>query len=160
MTHIDRLPIHIQSHWLAMVAKSEKKRSINQGELSMKANYKIAIALVAGAAIGGTAIQSLHAQAKAPAYTIAEIDVTDQVAYKAYVDSNSALLAAAGGHFIVRGGKSSVVAGTPPKRSAVIAWDNFDQAQAYYNSAAYKALIPNRDKSSNFRGFIIEGVAK
>jgi uncharacterized protein (DUF1330 family) len=131
-----------------------------RGERPMKVNYKIVIALVAGTAIGGAAIQGLHAQAKAPAYTIAEIDVTDEVAYKAYVDGNSTLLAAAGGHFIVRGGKNAVLAGAPPKRSAVVAWDNFDQAQAYYNSAAYKALIPNRDKSSNFRAFIIEGVAK
>jgi uncharacterized protein (DUF1330 family) len=126
----------------------------------MKANYKVAVALVAGAAIGGAAIQGLHAQAKAPAYTIAEIEVTDPVAYKTYVDGNSALLPAAGGHFIVRGDKSSVIAGTPPKRIAVISWDNFDQARAYYDSAAYKALIPNRDKSSNFRAFIVEGVAK
>ena len=29
----------------------------------MKTNYKVAIALVAGAAIGGAAIQGLHAQA-------------------------------------------------------------------------------------------------
>jgi len=143
-----------------MIAKPEKKQSINQGGLLMKANYKFAIALVAGAAIGGAAIQGLHAQVKAPAYTIAEIDVTDEAAYKTYVDANSTLLAPAGGKFMVRGGKNAVVAGAPPKRFAVIAWDNFDQAQAYYNSAAYKALVPNRDKSSNFRAFIIEGLAK
>jgi uncharacterized protein (DUF1330 family) len=126
----------------------------------MKANYKIAIAIVAGAAIGGAAIQGLHAQAKAPAYSIAEIDVTDPVAFKAYVDGNTKTIAAAGGHFIVRSGKSEMYAGAQPKRIAIVAWDNFDQAQAYYNSPAYKALIPNRDKSSNYRGFIVEGVAK
>ncbi len=34
----------------------------------MKTNYKIAIALVAGAAVGGAAVQGLHAQAKPPVY--------------------------------------------------------------------------------------------
>jgi len=42
----------------------------------MNTNYKIAIALVAGAAIGGAAIQGLHAQAKPPVYVIGENDVT------------------------------------------------------------------------------------
>jgi hypothetical protein len=44
-------------------------------------NYKMALALVAGAAIGGAAIQGLHAQAKAPAYVVAEVDVTNQDAF-------------------------------------------------------------------------------
>ena len=47
----------------------------------MKTNYKVAIALVAGAAIGGAAIQGLHAQAKPPVYVIAEIDVSNPDAY-------------------------------------------------------------------------------
>ena len=47
----------------------------------MKTNYKVAIALVAGAALGGAAIQGLHAQAKPPVYTVFEIDVTNVEAY-------------------------------------------------------------------------------
>ena len=43
----------------------------------MKTNYKLAIALVAGAAIGGAAIQGLHAQAKPPVYVVGEISVTN-----------------------------------------------------------------------------------
>ncbi len=39
----------------------------------MKTNYKLAVALVAGVAIGGAAIQGLHAQAKPPAYVIIPI---------------------------------------------------------------------------------------
>src|ERR1700716_610020 len=45
--------------------------------------------------------------------------------------------------------------GAPPaKRIALIVWDSIEQAQAYYDSAAYKALIPNRDKASKFRAFV------
>src|SRR5262249_23551129 len=46
---------------LAIIALSNR-------EDTMKTNYKIAIALVAGAAIGGTATQGLHAQSKPPVY--------------------------------------------------------------------------------------------
>jgi hypothetical protein len=48
----------------------------------VKTKYKLAIALVAGAAIGGAAIQGLHAQAKPPVYTVSEIDVTNVAAYE------------------------------------------------------------------------------
>ena len=41
----------------------------------MKTNYKVAIALVAGAAIRGAAIQGLHAQAKLKAYSVGELEV-------------------------------------------------------------------------------------
>ena len=47
----------------------------------MKTNYKVAIALVAGVAIGGAAIQGLHAQAKPPVFYVAEINVTNIDAY-------------------------------------------------------------------------------
>ena len=44
----------------------------------MKTKYLLAIALLAGAVIGGAAIQGLHAQTKPPAFVVAEIDVTNQ----------------------------------------------------------------------------------
>ena len=54
-----------------------------------------------------------------------------------------------------------VLDGAPPaKRVALIGWESLEQAEAYYNSPAYKALVPNRDKASKFRAFLIEGEAK
>ena len=48
----------------------------------MQTNYKVAIALVAGAAIGA-AIQGLHAQAKPPAYLVIPVlKINDAAAYK------------------------------------------------------------------------------
>lgn len=47
----------------------------------MKTNYKVAIAIVAGAAIGGAAIQGIHAQAKPPVYVVSEITVSNADAY-------------------------------------------------------------------------------
>ena len=43
----------------------------------MKPNYKVAVAMLAGVALGALAVQGLHAQAKPPVYYIAEIDVTN-----------------------------------------------------------------------------------
>lgn len=87
-----------------MIATPEKKQSIRED--TMKSNYKVAIALVAGAAIGGAAIQGLHAQAKPPAYVIGEIDVTNQDGYvKEYVPLASKALQDGGSNNLTRGGK-------------------------------------------------------
>ena len=37
----------------------------------MKANYKLALALIAGIAVGGAVIKEVHAQMKPPTYVVA-----------------------------------------------------------------------------------------
>jgi uncharacterized protein (DUF1330 family) len=69
----------------------------------------------------------------------------------------AALVAAAGGHFITRGEKTVALHGPAPKRFAITQFDSLEQAQAYRSSAAYKEIIPIRDKSSKFHSFIVEG---
>jgi len=119
----------------------------------------IIAALLAGFALGALAVGDLRAQPKPPAYTIAEIEVTDQASYQEYMKGTSVQVPAAGGRFIVRGGRTFVVNGAPPRRIVVIQWESFEKAQAFFDSDAYKQLIPIRDKSSNFRAFVIEGAA-
>ena len=63
----------------------------------MKSNYKIAIALVAGVALGGAAIQGLHAQAKPKAYLVTESEVLDAANLASYTAAISAVQKAAGG---------------------------------------------------------------
>ena len=43
----------------------------------MEADRKIIFALIAGAVIGGSIVQALHAVAKPPAYVVGEVDVTN-----------------------------------------------------------------------------------
>lgn len=47
----------------------------------MKIQYVVAIALLTGVGLGAMTVQHLHAQAKPPAYAIAEIEVTNQDGY-------------------------------------------------------------------------------
>jgi hypothetical protein len=44
----------------------------------MKTHYTIALAMFAGVGLGAAAVQGLHAQAKPPVYSVAEIDIADQ----------------------------------------------------------------------------------
>jgi uncharacterized protein (DUF1330 family) len=130
----------------------------------MKTNYKLAIALIAGTAIGGTAIQGLHAQAKPPAYVIIPIlKINDADTYKTgVIDKASATaeeMAGAGGHFIIRSQKFTSLDGDPPVRLVVIAFDSVEKAQAFENTAAQKEINAARIKSTNSLSFIVEGLA-
>jgi hypothetical protein len=57
----------------------------------MKTKYKVAIALVAGTAIGGAAIQSIHAQMKPPTYVVVAIrKITDADTFKTLLPKEEA----------------------------------------------------------------------
>jgi uncharacterized protein (DUF1330 family) len=121
--------------------------------------------MVAGAALGGAAIQGLHAQAKPPVYYVAEIDVTNPDAYaKEYAPKAQALIKAAGGKILAVGGaaggaKVTGFDGEPPKRAVVQVWDSMDKIQAWRNNPEYKALRKDvGDKYAKFRSYTIEGV--
>jgi Domain of unknown function (DUF1330) len=51
----------------------------------MKAHYAVALAVVTGFGLGAVAVQGLHAQAKPPAYLLAEVQVTDPGTWKQYI---------------------------------------------------------------------------
>jgi uncharacterized protein (DUF1330 family) len=126
----------------------------------MKTN--LAIALIVGAAVGGAAVQGLHAQSKPPAYVVIPIlKINDAAAFKAGVVDKTmpAMLADAGGHYIVRSQKFTSLDGSPPERLAIISFDSVEKAQAWYNSAAEKDINAARDQSTNSLAFIVEGFA-
>ena len=128
----------------------------------MKMNYKVAVALVAGAAVGGAAIQGLHAQAKPPAYVVIPIlKINDAAGFKAGVidKANAADVTAAGGHYVIRSQNFTSLDGNPPERLVIIAFDSVEKAQAFENSAALKEVTAARMKSTNSLSFIVEGNA-
>jgi uncharacterized protein (DUF1330 family) len=114
--------------------------------------------LTAGIALGALTSEILHAQNQPPAFTIAEIQVTDPETFKEYGTATATSVPAAGGRFVVRSGKSFVINGEPPKNIAVIQWESLEKARAFFESDGYKKLIPARDKGSKFRAFSIEAI--
>jgi uncharacterized protein (DUF1330 family) len=128
----------------------------------MNSKYKLALSVLAGAAIGAAAVHGLHAQAKPKAYIVTESEVLDAAALAAYVPQAQAAARAAGGRpgVVPAGGKIVALVGTPPKRFGVSEWESLEKAQAYYSSAERKALDPQREKSQKVvRQFIVEGPA-
>jgi uncharacterized protein (DUF1330 family) len=113
----------------------------------MKTYLTVSLAMLTGIAIGGVAIQTLHAQTK-KAYTVTELELVDAAAQAAYAPLIQAAQKAAGGrNFGTAGGKVVSMVGTAPSRVAIIEWDSLDKAEAFFNSAAFKDLAPQRDKA-------------
>jgi uncharacterized protein (DUF1330 family) len=120
----------------------------------------VAIALLAGVAIGAIVVQSLHAQAKPPAYVVTEIDVTNLDAYlKEYAPLAQASIKAAGGRQLAVGQNVVALEGTPPKkRVSIQQWESIEKAQAWRTSAPYKEARKIGDKYATFRSFAVEGL--
>ena len=126
----------------------------------MKINPKMALTLIAGAAMGVVVTLSIHARPqKAPAgYVIAEVDVQDPAMFKNYSDNVPGTIAQYNGHYIIRGGKMKAVEGDAPKRFVVIAFDSMEKAEAWEGSPEYDAIKGIRHSSAKSRVFITEGV--
>ncbi|MGP0092988.1 MAG: DUF1330 domain-containing protein [Xanthobacteraceae bacterium] len=131
----------------------------------MKMRYTIALAVLAGTALGAAAVQGLHAQAKPPVYYVTEIDVFDPDGYaKEYAPKAQAIIKAAGGRYLAlggaaAGGKVTAFDGDPPKRVAVLVWDSIEKIQAWRDNPEYIELRKVGGKYAKFHSFSVEGVA-
>ena len=121
--------------------------------------YSIVISLVIGTAIGAAAVQGLHAQATLAAYSVSEIEVTDQAGYAPIAAILTAENQKAGGKQLARGGKLEVVEGAAPKRVVISQWKSMDDAKKFYSSPTVKKAFEDRKKfSSGGRTFVVEGL--
>jgi uncharacterized protein (DUF1330 family) len=126
----------------------------------MKTRFVVLVSVMAGVALGAAAVQALHAQAKPPAFVVGEIDVKDAAMLdKEYVPNASKAVRDGGGKYLVVGGKSVSFYGEPPRRIAIMAFDNLEKAEAAFNSAAYKQAKAVGDKYATFRIYAVEGVS-
>ena len=124
----------------------------------MQTHHTIALAMLAGFGLGMIAVQGLHAQAKPPVYQVTEIDAPN---LETYLRKAQAAIKAAGGKYLVAGGKTTAIEGDPPKsRITIQQWDSVEKIKAFRDSAAYKELQPLRDKLAKFRTYAVEGIVQ
>jgi uncharacterized protein (DUF1330 family) len=127
----------------------------------MKASHKLALAVVAGGAIGdGTSWIHAKETKVPPGYVIAEVKVTDPATMQKYGEKVPETLAPFNHHQVVRSSKIQVLEGEPPQGGiVVIAFDSVERARAWYDSPAYAAIRPIRQSAAKSRILIVEGVA-
>jgi uncharacterized protein (DUF1330 family) len=132
----------------------------SSGEKPVIIKHTLALTLLTGVAIGLVAGTAIHAEQtkSAPAYLIAEVQVTDPAKFATYSQQVPGTLAPFGGHFMVRRSKIEVVEGDAPKAFVIIAFDSMEKAKAWETSSAYEAIKPIRHASATSRIFIAEGL--
>jgi len=127
----------------------------------MKQKIKLAVAIVAGFALGGAVVQGLHAQAqKKTVYVVAEIDVTNLDGYvKEYVPKAQATIKKMGGRLVAATQNVTSFEGQPPaRRVAIQVWDSVDHYKAFRAENAEHRKIG--DKHAKFRAYAVEAVVQ
>ena len=120
----------------------------------------LGLTLLAGVAVGATAVGGLHAQGKPGAYAIVDIaEITDPDTFKTLLPKAGPAMAGSGGQFIIRTEKFTPSAGTPPKRFVVIAFDSMEKLKAWADSPLQKEVDAIREKSTKSREFFVEAFA-
>ena len=96
----------------------------------------------------------------AAGYVVVEMKISDPERYKAYMAAAPATIAAAGGEYLVRGGKSEPLEGNwIPPRVAILKFPTYDQAKAWYDGEAYRRARANRAGATEFFNMVlVEGV--
>lgn len=93
-----------------------------------------------------------------PAYVIVDIEVTDAENYKEYMKLSPPAVAAYGGKFIARGGRTEVLEGEwIPNRLVILQFDSIEQAKAWLNSPEYSKARAMRHKYAKSNMVVIEG---
>ena len=126
----------------------------------MKINFKQALTLLAGVALGGAVIQTIHAQAKPPTYVVVALrKINDPAAFKAeVVDKAAAAMENSGGKYVIRTDKITALDGTPPQRYVLIQFESPEKAMAWKNSALQKAVDAARMKTTDSLSFMVDGM--
>ncbi len=92
------------------------------------------------------------------AYIVADVDVADPDAYARYTAQVLACLAPFEGRFLAWAGAVTTLEGPPTAgRIVILEFPSLAQAQAFWNSPAYRAIVPIRQGCSTARIFMVDG---
>ncbi|MBI2211161.1 MAG: DUF1330 domain-containing protein [Deltaproteobacteria bacterium] len=92
------------------------------------------------------------------AYVITEIDVADPTGYEEYKKMGPPTVAAYGGKFIARGGRTEVLEGDwSPKRIVVLEFESLERAKEWWSSKEYGPAKQVRQKTAVTNMIVVEG---
>jgi len=114
--------------------------------------------------LGALGSQTLHSQARPPAFLIGQIDVRNPEGYaKEYLPKAREIIKAHGGRLIAAGGAaasgSQVIAvdGEAPKRVIIYMYPSLEALEAWRSDPAYVQVRRIGEKYATYRTFAVEG---
>ena len=95
------------------------------------------------------------------AYIIVDMQISDLEQYQRYMAEAPTAVEAAGGEYLVRGGRFEVLEGHwQPARIALLRFPSFDQAKTFYDGELYRQARAKRQGATEFFNMVlVEGVA-
>jgi uncharacterized protein (DUF1330 family) len=125
----------------------------------MKARFGMVLSMAVGAALGGAAVQALHAQAKPPVYMIAINELSDPERYaKEYVSPAQKSVKDHGGEYIAAGPGTPVAGSLPHGPVVILRWDSMEALQAWHNSPDFQAALKIGEKYAKFNIVAVNGL--
>jgi len=93
------------------------------------------------------------------AYVAVEITVNNAQTYERYKQLAPASIAAYGGRYLVRGGKTETLEGSwLPSRFVILEFPNAQQARAWWESPEYAPAKALRQASASTEMILVEGI--
>lgn len=93
------------------------------------------------------------------AYLVVEITVKDAVTYERYKQLAPPSIAAYGGGYLVRGGKTETLEGEwQPARFVILEFPSVQQARAWWESPEYAEAKALRQASADTEMILVEGL--
>ncbi len=88
------------------------------------------------------------------------MNISDPERYKQYMAAAPAAVKAAGGEYLVRGGRHETLEGDwQPHRVAVLRFPSYERAKAFYDSETYRQVRSKRAGATEyFNMVLVEGV--
>lgn len=94
-----------------------------------------------------------------PAYVVVEITMNDAETYERYKQLAPPSIAAYGGRYLVRGGKTEILEGKwNPPRFVILEFPTAQQARAWWESQEYAPAKALRQKCAGTEMILVEGV--
>ena len=93
------------------------------------------------------------------AYVIVDIDVNEPLEYAKYKEMAAPVVAAFGGKYLARGGKTETLeGGWIAKRLVILEFESVARAKEWLNSKEYSAARALRHKTAECYMIVVEGV--
>jgi uncharacterized protein (DUF1330 family) len=125
----------------------------------MKTRFTVAVSMLAGAVLGGAAIQALHAQAKPPVYMIAINQLRNPDGYaKEYVPPAQKSVKDYGGEYIAAGPGMQVEGNLPDGAVVILRWESIEALQRWRNSPEFQAALKIGEKYAKFNIIAVNGI--
>ena len=94
-----------------------------------------------------------------PAYVVLEVEVQDSQTYDRYKELAPPAIAAYGGRYLVRGGRTETLEGSwKPSRLVVLEFPTVEKARAWWNSREYAAAKQLRQSCAHTEMVLVQGV--